>query len=244
LTRITEVFGFSPMLAYVVAAPLTVLAGIGLKFLASPNYNVRVLSSLVLSLFVALWWLLLWGGTRDHMVGEFQKCYTIDEDGVNYFDAMQLDPRNGIMCKWVGAEDIVPLRKLDQRLRSGIPMRRITFLVPEEVEFFYPNTSSLVPKVWYFKSQDGWLEFYDMPGTHPAYGAPLKPMTPNVAKSWMDKFKASLVPKPTTKPNDKKPKQVNSGTNKRYVSQDGCLREGNGKVVMGFSDRCDAKSRK
>jgi hypothetical protein len=250
LIRLTDAFGVSPMLAYALAAPLVVIISYTLNLLASSNSQTRFVAALTLAGGVSLWWLALWTGTRDHMMGEFAKCYSIHEDGVHYFETQQMDPRTGAMCRWVKAEDIVPLRKLDQRLRSGVPMKRITFRTLDEVAFFYPNTNSLVPKIWYYANPNGALEFFDLPGYHPAYGERLKQMTPETARAWIRKFKepvpigaGSSDPPPSMQPIDppilKLPRK--NKTQNRYVGGDGCLREPDGSIALGFSARCDER---
>ena len=192
LLVITEALGISRMFAFALAAPATVIAGYLLHEVASTNSSTRFIARMGLALSVSAWWLLLWAGTRDHMVGEYAKCYVITDRGVEYFEERKVDPRTGMTCEWVKPQDIAPLRMLDKRLRSGQPMRRVVFRSLEEVSFFQLGSSSVVPKIWYYRSTDGY-EFFDAPGVHPIYGVPLTPVNPQFAQSWVKENKDRLT---------------------------------------------------
>lgn len=181
---ITEAFGISRMIAFALAAPVTVLGGYLLHEVASTNSSTRFMARMGLAIAVSGWWLLLWAGTRDHMVGEYAKCYIITDRGIEYFDERKLDPRTGVTCEWVKPSDITPLKVLDARLRSRAPMKRVVFNTLDEVQFFYRGSNSVVPMVWYYRSEDGY-EFFDAPGVHPAYGARLVPVDPQFAQAWI-----------------------------------------------------------
>jgi hypothetical protein len=145
---------------------------------------------------------MLWGGTRDHMVGEFAKCYVITDRGVEYFESEQIDPRTGKKCNWVKPEEIPFLNALHKKILSGKPLQRVEFSRVEDVQFFEVGTA--FPKVWYHRQPGGKFELFDGPGVHPIFGVWLDPITPTAASEWLQtdgsKFKedpAAMQPEPS-----------------------------------------------
>jgi hypothetical protein len=55
-------------------------------------------------------------------------------------------------------------------------------LEPDEIAFFSPVTGE--PQVWYWRSSEGELEFFDNSGFHPGSGDPLQPVTKDIVNDW------------------------------------------------------------
>jgi hypothetical protein len=188
VSNITDAFGLPSSLANAGAALLLVPAVMVFGMVVSLSGERRTMGLSLLTIGIAAYWVLIWAGTRDHLIatdGSQLRCYTISQDGVRFFETQQIDPRTGEMCQWVDRENLRYVQAIDRRLRSGEPIRPLQFRSRDEVRFFATGTSGPIPLVWYHQAPDGNYEFFDVPGVHPVLGTQLRPITQQVAEDWL-----------------------------------------------------------
>lgn len=104
------------------------------------------------------------------------RYYALTPDGVKFYDRPGVDTTYGVALQPVTPENVVDLlamsrgefRRLDDR---------------GALSFFNPRTGAAM--VWYFKHDDGALEFYNQPGFHPGTGRRLLPATEMIYREWV-----------------------------------------------------------
>jgi hypothetical protein len=189
VSNITDAFGLPSSLANAGAALLLVPAVMVFGMVVSLSGERRTMGLSLLTIGIAAYWVLIWAGTRDHLIatdGSQLRCYTISQDGVRFFETQQIDPRTGEMCQWVDQENLRYVQAIDRRLRSGEPIRPLEFRSRDEVRFFATGTNGPIPLVWYHQNSDGSYELFDMPGVHPIFGTQLEPISHQVAQDWLE----------------------------------------------------------
>ncbi|WP_139246505.1 hypothetical protein [Thalassovita taeanensis] len=192
---VTDAFGLPSNLAAAASVVLVPLALIVLGLVLSLRKNRRTIGLAILIPTLSLYYVLLWYGTRNDLVtadGSPLRCYTINADGVRFFERAQVDPRTGESCIWVNEENIRYVSAIDARLRSGEPTRRVDPNVDPNFVFFAPGTHQAAPLVWYVETTSAY-EFFDAPGVHPTTGRELLPVTPAVVESWLARRRADEV---------------------------------------------------
>ena len=205
--NITEAFGLPSELgkagAVLLVVPAVTIAGM----IMSLNKERRTTGIILLTVGIAVYWVLMWAGTRDHLVtasGERLKCYSINADGVRFFQQQQVDPRTGEMCEWVDQSNIHYVQAIDARLRQGGTAQRVHPSGSSEFAFFVTGTHAPVPLVWHVRNAEG-FEFFDAPGFHPLLGRQLEPVTPEVVEEWL------TFPNKKKKEKRKEKKEIGTG---------------------------------
>lgn len=297
--NVSDALGISSMLAKAIATLLIVPVLLALGLLFSVSRQKRLAGQILLSVGVASYWFALWFATSDHWVtaeGGQMKCYTLGPDGLHLFEKEQVDPRTGDKCRWIDRSDVPYIEAIDRKLRSGTPLKPITFRSMDEVKFFATGTNGAIPLVWYHRAGDNSYELYDAPGVHPVYGTPLTAVTPSVVgelikwikrelqrtqaeasakkaaerqrheaafereearrrrlevelereearrrrlEAELERQEAQRVRTPIQHKKFQPPIARRPAATGRFVGADGCLRESNGRIVPGFSLRCD-----
>lgn len=104
------------------------------------------------------------------------RYYALTPDGVKFYDRPGVDTTYGMPLQPVTVDNVMDLlamsrgefRRLDDR---------------GALSFFNPRTGA--PTIWYFKHDDGALEFYNQPGFHPGTGRRLLPATESIYREWV-----------------------------------------------------------
>lgn len=189
VSAVGDAFGISEMLSKAVSALLVVPVLFSLGLFFSLSKKRRIAGQILMSVGFAAYWLALWFATKDHLVtaeGEKLKCYTISQEGVRFFAREQFDQRTGEKCKWVDQSNLQAILAIDKKLKSGEPVKQLSFGTAKEAKFFVAGTHGAIPIVWYFKSTSHGYEFFDAPGVHPTFGTTLKPVTQAIVQDWVE----------------------------------------------------------
>jgi hypothetical protein len=181
-TSLASAFGVSPLLAKAAAFALFLPAGMALAWVFSFDKAKRRWGSSILAGAAAFYFLALWVATKDQKVsrqGDPLQCYVVTEQGVVWRDIRYLgiDPGTGRPCKPAEAYLLPTLARLDGLLRSGRSLEPID----PQGRFFTPIGD---PLVWFYRTSNGDLEFYDAPGFRPRSGDQLQPITRAVVEEW------------------------------------------------------------
>jgi hypothetical protein len=188
ISNVAEAFGWPSEIVAAISVLMIVPSTIAFGMVFSLDQVRRRTGVFLLTLGISAYWVLVWAGTNDHMVtaeGGELKCYTISIDGVRYFDQQQVDPRTGEMCQWVNQENLRYVLAIDEKIRSGEPMRRIPEAEFAGINLFATGTNGAIPLVWYYRTDDNAIELFDVPGIHPIFGEALTAITPEIAREWL-----------------------------------------------------------
>jgi hypothetical protein len=140
----------------------------------------RLTGSLGLSSMVAAYFLVPYAFTHGHTFDRFGsslKCIAWDESGVRTYPRQQIDPLTGRPCILVTEENRDELAPFLGRA-DATPQ-------PKEHGPFFTSRSYAegpVPLGWYSRTEDGWIELWDLPGYHRETGQPLKLITPAIMR--------------------------------------------------------------
>jgi hypothetical protein len=179
--NVASAFGVSPLLAKAAAFALFLPVGLALTWVIFDPAK-RLWGSSILAAAAVVYFLALWVATKDQPVsrrGEPLQCYVVTERGIVWRDIRYAgtDPATGRPCEPAKPHLLPSLARLDGLLRSGRPLEPID----PRGRFFTPTGEALV---WYHRTRDGDLEFYDAPGFRPRSGDQLQPVTGAVAEEW------------------------------------------------------------
>jgi len=126
---------------------------------------------IIIVLYVAAYFLTMYFASRGSyytMKGESIKYCAETPEGIRVFDAPGVDPVYGIALRPCSEDQIRALRK---ELVGIHGPKLLTVKDPRAYEFF--DGVSGRPKVWFYRSSDGHIDFYDKAGAHPGTGSPL-----------------------------------------------------------------------
>ncbi len=179
--NVASAFGISPLLAKAAAFALLLPASMALWLLLSLSKAKRRWGNAILATAAVLYFLALWFGTKDQKVsrrGDPLQCYVVTEQGVAWRDIRYLgtDPQTGRPCEAAKPYLLPKLARLNEILRSGLPLEP----VDPKGHFFTPIGD---PIIWFYRTKDGELEFYDAPGVRPR-GDQLQPITKVIVEEW------------------------------------------------------------
>jgi len=181
--NLASAFGVSPFLSKAAAFALLLPAGMALAWAFSSDDKVkRRWGRAILAGAAVFYFLALWVATKDQKVsrqGEPLQCYVVTEQGVVWRDIRYLgiDPETGRPCQPAEPYLLPTLARLDWLLGSGRALEPID----PKGRFFTPIGD---PVVWFYRTKDGDLEFYDAPGFRPRSRDPLQPITTAVVEEW------------------------------------------------------------
>jgi hypothetical protein len=153
-----------------------------LAWVSSSDSTKRRWGHSILAAAAVFYFLALWVATKDQKVsrqGAPLQCYVVTEQGVIWRDIRYLgiDPETGRLCEPAKPYLLPTLARLDELLRSGRPLEPI-----EPRGRFFTLIGD--PIVWFYRTRDGDLEFYDAPGFRPRSGDQLQPITKAVVEEW------------------------------------------------------------
>ncbi|WP_022721263.1 hypothetical protein [Rhodopseudomonas sp. B29] len=115
--------------------------------------------------------------------GVAQKCYVMTRTSIKTLNRAGIDPETGRECRPLTPQIA---EKIEEYRRGNRPAP----ITSAEPTFFDPTTGE--PIVWYFKTESGNIELFNLMGFHPQTGEELLPIDRNVAEVWR-KQSAQLV---------------------------------------------------
>ncbi|MDI3564208.1 tetratricopeptide repeat protein [Bradyrhizobium sp. Arg816] len=107
--------------------------------------------------------------------GVAEKCYVMTRTSIKTLNRVGIDSETGRECRPLTPQIV---EKIAEYKRGHRP----TQITSSDPAFFDPTTGE--PVVWYFKSNQGQIQLFDLMGFHPQTGDELVPVTREVVEAW------------------------------------------------------------
>lgn len=179
---IADKVGINLYLVRVIAVAALLPFLYAVRLFASPRHpEMRRRGTLLLVSLVVLSNLGLYFATRNSVFrpedGAVMKYYVRTDHGIVLFDRPGFDPETGQRLLPVSSDIEREIRiQIDLR---GAPLQKVD---ASNATWFNPYTGK--PMLWFYRNEDGILEFYNQPGMHPKTGDPLQPVSKAIYLEW------------------------------------------------------------
>ena len=192
LTNKVSDAGVNIWLARTLVVPMALLLFYAIKFMCSLKRKKREIGLILLCVFLCLEGLGMYGLTRDQY---FNKWYSKAPDGYRLYSHSGFDQVAGQKLQKVTPEIA---REIEIWGKNRVKVLRP---IQEEYQFFdYWG----MPIRWYYKCANGKIEIFDQPGSHPTYQEPLRPVTKEIVKEYLEQLEKEkaerAIPQKTSTP--------------------------------------------
>ena len=181
----TDVYGVNVWLVRMVAIPISLIFLIGALQMLSWRSRRRLIGIFMIASGMVLYYLGVYILEKDAVYGvndQLRQCIALDKERVRY----QFVPCTWQRTPWGTAVNHKPAPELIALVQNqdNPPPTIDRFIPNERTVFVHPDGTV---RVWYYRDQEGRLEFYLRPGTHPQLPSlNLQPVNDEIARQFLD----------------------------------------------------------